>query len=452
MTPELHNNPTTHHQRSTIEQCLLAVGIAFSLSVLYTWGTRLVMVVARAALSQFRHRLGHLPFRRSDNGDYGSLGVSEGIYGLEHLALNWTWEGGLKSMWMNMGYWKDTASFPQASENLLVYLLQCAGIIDMDSPRKRSINFLDLGFGCGDQTLYITNRLTPNITVKSYIGITLSKVQYEFAKRRVLEGWGLMDILLGRPESQKIAETKPAATPLPLDDNHTKQNIRLYNTDASNPNTWPSSLHLSLLPLSSPPTLPLSLLHAPQKSPPAIEHSSSSTYSLVPSEADIPDEHWTLALDSLYHFRPSRVPILRYTHDKLHSNLLAFDLFRPSTPKISPIRYLFLRAFCVIASIPYHNLLTKEQYIEMLVENVGYHKEDILIQDISEFVFPGLSRFISQRTMEMERLGIKWKYWSGFKAVAWAVQIGLFHGGVVVARWRAGEAVDKGYSQLQASN
>ena len=34
----------------------------------------------------------------------GSIG--EGIYGLEHAALNWTWENGLKSMWMNMGYWK----------------------------------------------------------------------------------------------------------------------------------------------------------------------------------------------------------------------------------------------------------------------------------------------------------------------------------------------------------
>ena len=85
----------------------------------------------------------------------------------------------------------------------------------------------------------------------------------------------------------------------------------------------------------------------------------------------------------------------------------------------------------------------------MLVEEIGYHKEDILIQDISEFVFPGLVRFISQRTKEMERTGIKWKRWSGFKAVAWAVRTGLFCGGVVVARWRAEEAVDEGYSQLR---
>ena len=237
--PDLRNSLTTnyHHQRSAVEQCLLAVGIAFTLSVLCTWGARLVLLVVRAVRSQFRRRLGCLPFGCDENGDGGGLGGSQEIYGLEHLALNWTWEGGLKSMWMNMGYWKDTTSFPQASENLLVYLLQCAGIIDMDSQKKQSINFLDLGFGCGDQTLYITNQLPPNVTVKSYIGITLSKVQYDLAKKRVLEGQDLMDILLARPGGLKTAEGMPVTKPLPLESNCTKQkpNICLYNTDASDP-------------------------------------------------------------------------------------------------------------------------------------------------------------------------------------------------------------------------
>ena len=408
-----------------------------------------MLLIVRVARSQFRHRWSCLAFGRGENSDDdGGLGGSKGIYGLEHVALNWTWEDGLKSMWMNMGYWKDTTSFPQASENLLVHLLECAGIIDMDSQQKRSINFLDLGFGCGDQTLYITNRLPPNITVKSYIGITLSGVQYDLAKKRVLERQCLMDILLGRPGNLETAKTMPVPKLLPLETNCTKQktNIRLFNTDASNPYVWPPSLHLALLPPPSPPTSPLSPRQGLQKLPSTIEHSPSA-----PGEADIPDEHWTLALDSLYHFRPSRVPVLHYTHDILQSNLLAFDLLRPSPAGVSPLRYLFLRAFCVIASVPYKNLLTKEEYIEMLVEKVGYHREDILIQDISEFVFPGLFKYISQRTKEMEKIGIRWKHWSGFKAVGWAVQAGLFRGGVVVARWRAVEAVGGGYSQPRVS-
>lgn len=78
----------------------------------------------------------------------------------------------------------------------------------------------------------------------------------------------------------------------------------------------------------------------------------------------------------------------------------------------------------------------------MLVEKVGYHKKDVLVQDISEFVFPGLSSCILQRSQEMDKLGIKWKRWFGFKIVAWVVRTGLFRGGVVVARWRPlGEGV-----------
>ncbi|KAF8455228.1 hypothetical protein BGX38DRAFT_1267495 [Terfezia claveryi] len=354
------------------------------------------------------------------------------LYGLEHMALNWTWEGGLKTMWMNMGYWKDTDSFPKASENLLKYLLKKAGIIEPPGKvtRDRSISILDLGFGCGDQTLYLTSQLPQNIYVTSYVGITLSKVQYSFAKKRVLDRLEVTEILLNPSQGTRgqqnlegglnIENAKLMPFSLPNCGIRRKGNISLYTADASNPASWPSSFHLSLLLTLSPSTSPYS-------QPP----------SQKPSPA-VPHEHWTLGLDSLYHFRPSRVPVLKYTHDKLQSNLLAFDLLRPSSGT-SVTQSLFLRAVCIAASIPYHNLLTKEEYIQMLVTKVGYHEEEIIIEDISDFVFPGLAGFISRRTKEMEKIGMRWKRWAGFKVVAWVLQKGLLRGGVVLARWREAE-------------
>jgi len=341
---------------------------------------------------------------------------------------------------------QDTDSFPQASENLLKYLLKKAGIIAPpgEIAKGRSISILDLGFGCGDQTLYLTSQLPQYVDVISYVGITLSKVQYTFAKKRVLDGLDVVDILLDRPQSITCRQPNLDRglnienTPFSLANSgqRRKGNISLYAADASNPASWSSSLHLSLLPALSPPTSPFSQPPT-QKPSPAVPHFGK------PLGLDIRDlayEHWTLALDSLYHFRPSRVPILKYTHDKLQSNLLIFDLLRQSSG-ISVTQSLFLRAFCIAASIPYHNLLTKEEYIHMLITRVGYHKEEIVIEDISDFVFPGLAGFISRRSKEMEKSGVRWRRWAGFKVVGWVVQTGLLRGGVVVARWRKTETV-----------
>lgn len=290
------------------------------------------------------------------------------------------------------------------------------------------------------------------MNVTSYVGITLSKLQYVFARKRVLEGQHVVDILLDQPKDTgrdhdsdsglNIANTKPM--PFTFLDNgpkmRSKANVSLYNADASNPSTWPSSLHLSLLPPISPPTSPCSQPPSQSSSPAMQENPMRENFSLVHSgsfinaEADGATEHWTIGLDSLYHFRPSREPILKYAHDKLHSNLLAFDLFRPNQASIT--QSVFLRAFCLMASIPYHNLVTQEEYFCMLVEKIGYQKENVMIEDISEFVFPGLSDFVSRRTKEMEKMGVKWKRWAGFKVVAWVIQTGLLRGGVVVARWK----------------
>ncbi|KAI5803568.1 hypothetical protein DFH27DRAFT_513596 [Peziza echinospora] len=356
-------------------------------------------------------------FGESKNVNVGA--EQDGLYGLEHVALNWSWEKGLGTMWMNMGYWKNTDSFPEACENLLVYCLEHAGLLPPNrnssfnavdeslknegTPQPKNIDILDLGFGCGDQTLLLTRSLktlAPHITVNKYIGITLSPQQCEFARKRVLE------------------ERDVKSPPTTLGRSVTGPKILLFNEDASQPRSWPAT----------PPSHSQPFLTPPNNKP--------TTHT--------PHEHWTIALDSLYHFRPSRLPILKFAHNSMNSNLVAFDFFRPSSPGpsssflASSIASLPLRTFCLLTSTPYTNLLTQEEYISMLVNDVGYAKEDIAIHDISEYVFPGLARFIGTRTGEMERMGMRWKGWAGFKFVGWVVGRGWFCGGVVVARWRQG--------------
>ena len=72
----------------------------------------------------------------------------------------------------------------------------------------------------------------------------------------------------------------------------------------------------------------------------------------------------------------------------------------------------------------------------MLVTHVGYNREDITVEDISDYVFPGLSGFVKTRGRENRLMGVSWKWWGGFRAVGWVVGRGILRGGVVVARWR----------------
>ena len=54
----------------------------------------------------------------------------------------------------------------------------------------------------------------------------------------------------------------------------------------------------------------------------------------------------------------------------------------------------FLRIICYFASVPFVNIITISSYISQL-ESIGY--ENILVEDISDSVFPGFLRFLERR-------------------------------------------------------
>lgn len=78
-----------------------------------------------------------------------------------------------------MGYWKNTSSFPKACHALPTLLLENSGLLSGNT--KSKVHIIDLGFGCGDQTLAILQAL-PAVR---YSGITNNPMQLAFSKYRM---------------------------------------------------------------------------------------------------------------------------------------------------------------------------------------------------------------------------------------------------------------------------
>ncbi|KAL1956525.1 hypothetical protein VTO42DRAFT_7088 [Malbranchea cinnamomea] len=333
-------------------------------------------------------------------------GSSSSLYGLDHAILNIP---SLipQTMWMNMGYWKNASHLPQACEALVEKILQNAGLAtstqessgqDIGTPsqgKKRRV-LLDLGFGCGEQTLYLMRRKEEGDDgeenaplFERYVGITLDKTQYAFAKVRI-----------------DAAKGKNA---------HTTARTDIFCADAAKPSSWPLELQEAV--------------------------DSAFRTSQDGEAADRETERYVLALDTLYHFRPSRREIFRYSHSALRANFLAFDIFLAPPPASRTLKSildsLFLRLLTPALSAPFSNFVTQEAYKAQL-KAAGYAEEDITIDDITDDVFPGLATFLETRQRDLTALGLsgfsKWRI-SGW-LFRWLAAGDVLRAGVVVARWR----------------
>lgn len=91
--------------------------------------------------------------------------------------------------------------------------------------------------------------------------------------------------------------------------------IHLFCADAAKPGYWSDDIQRALQPPSS----------SPQK----------GNKNELPSQNQ-KEETYLLALDTLYHFRPSRTPLLTHAATTLHATLLAFDLLLASTTTPPP--------------------------------------------------------------------------------------------------------------------
>ncbi|KAL4767674.1 hypothetical protein BDW60DRAFT_146129 [Aspergillus nidulans var. acristatus] len=350
------------------------------------------------------------------------------VYGLDHAVLNLPVPP--PSMWMNLGYWKDTTDFPTACAALLDQVLITASLLDENGdanpqPPEKKIRLLDVGIGCGDQSVRILGykrgtgpgmhrceaetadqdgagdakgAMSPKKPLfDSYVGITSIPVQAQFAKQRV-----------ERLEKENSRALSSSSTPSPSKKGEgeglTPSNrAQVFCADAANPSSWSPELKASL----------------------------------PPAPAQQIEENWLLALDTLYHFSPSRLPLLKYAHSTLHASLMAFDLLLP-TPKPSLWTRLILRILCVLTGTPYTNFLTEDEYSALLVE-AGYDLSDISFRDISGDVFGGIAGYINSREEVLKGYGLGGskgmrKFAGAGKIFGWWARTGVVKGVIISAR------------------
>lgn len=269
---------------------------------------------------------------------------------------------------------------------------------------------LDVGCGCGDQSLYLM-RLKKNESpvaeasgtsldpdpgpairhrpgsdaqqkqshrLDSYIGITLEPAQARFAQQRVRAE-------LHSPETP----SSPGPT------------AEIFCADAANPRSWCAPLQASISDMAA-----------------SAQNPSAAT--------------WLLALDTMYHFRPSRLPIIRFARDTLHASLMAFDLILANG--VSWRERLLLRFVCWVTGSPFSNFVSQSEYIDLLVA-AGYDRSRVEIRDVSSHVFRGLADFLGRRVEEARPFGIKMGKFRAARVVFdWWARSGIVRGVVVVAR------------------
>jgi hypothetical protein len=315
----------------------------------------------------------------------------ESMYGLEHGKLHLQVP---TPMWMNMGYWRHdsgTQTLAEACKDLLKMVLREAGFERGDGRAgpaegtRRKKMLIDVGFGCGEQTMYLMSDapLRPSDrewwderehceTFDHYIGITNNAAQHRYASKRVEE-------LLSRNKGSKTAS-----------------NISLFCADAAKPASWDDR----------------------------IKQSIDQTFEGNP-------ERWIMALDTAYHFSPTRWALVKYAYD-IQASFMAFDLCLSPTATFT--QKLILRILTTLMRAPWTNFVTPEEYQQKLV-TLGYSASAIKVVDVSEHVFGPLAQYLEEQDARLKTMGLGIGAFGVAKTMfRWWGRSGVVRGVIVVAR------------------
>ncbi|OAA51819.1 hypothetical protein NOR_00412 [Metarhizium rileyi] len=311
---------------------------------------------------------------------------TSGVYSLGHWKLNLRTP--FQSMWMNLGFWKTDEGkpiehFDEATRALLEQILTAAGLRapDGSSQRMDSVALLDLGFGCGDQTIALAELIHAEKRAGfRYVGLTLDDAQLRTAQRRV--------------DRTLASENGRGAT------GFSRDSFTLFRANAAKPETWSRVIRSSVNSLAD----------------------------------EVFTERWLMALDCLYHFSPSRRPIFKLAAKALDAQVMAFDLILDE--KASRWKTLLVRLVGLVMGCPLYTFLTEAQYRDQLVE-CGYDAERIEIRDISDHVFAGVSGYLKRQEAALSQYGISL---GGFKLAGrlfeWFDETRVVKAAIVVGRTR----------------
>ncbi|KAI9923985.1 hypothetical protein MW887_007443 [Aspergillus wentii] len=357
------------------------------------------------------------------------------VYGLDHAILNIELP---TRMWMNLGYWKHESALPQACKALLDQVLITAGLLDENGrpipphAKKTTTNIVDVGFGCGDQSLYLTQlSYSPSgeshdgdtdsrsgsgshrPLFSSYVGITITESQAEFARQRMAPSMHGKHHLGNDERSTPTPTPPPSMTSSASTGGLVTPNIHLFCADAAKPATWSAEVK-----------------HAIRNE--AGGGRTTSRSSATTTTTSTKRNTYLLALDTLYHFRPSRKPLVEYACSHLQASIMAFDLVLADDASVWS--KLLMRVICWVSGTPFSNFLTWGEYEEMLV-GAGYEQESITARDLSEHVFSGIERYIRRQDEMLRPFGMGvGKFKGAGKVFGWWARSGVVRGMVIVAK------------------
>ncbi|KAF4967431.1 hypothetical protein FSARC_5004 [Fusarium sarcochroum] len=309
------------------------------------------------------------------------------IYGLGHWKLNIASHP--PSMWMNVGYWKTPQGepiekFPEACSALLEQCVRAAGLLEHDlvtSGPRGSLAILDLGFGCGDQTWQLA-KLAHAQGWKNfrYVGLTLNEAQVQTSRRKIYREIAEAGRDMGGIEAETFS---------------------LFRANAAKPETWSAQV-------------------------------AEAVYSLADEKYT---ERWLLALDCLYHFSPSRRPVLKHAAKELDAQFMAFDLLLNESASAMDIWRA--RLIGKMMGCPLNTFLSETEYRDQLVE-CGYDRKEITIKEITDDVFSGLVKFLDRQDQLLTEYGVSM---GGFKLAGrlfnWFDKSRVVRAVVVVARTKS---------------
>lgn len=278
---------------------------------------------------------------------------------------------------------KPVEHFDEACEGLLREVLSTAGLLtselsgeERENP-SRPVSVLDLGFGCGDQTLAVARLIQPSSWRDfRYVGLTLDESQLQLS---------IVTLHRHIASSDNVNSMDQAS-------------FGLFRANAAKPDSWSPTIRDAVKGLN---------------------------------EAHF-KEKWLLALDCLYHFTPSRKPVFQLAAQKLDANVMAFDLIL--NDQASWKNTFLVRIVGLMMNCPFSTFMTEEQYKKQLVD-CGYDREQIILRDISNDVFAGVASFLQRQEHALSQYGISI---GGFKLAgrlfAWFDRTRVVKATVVVGR------------------
>ncbi|KAJ0143664.1 hypothetical protein CTA2_1245, partial [Colletotrichum tanaceti] len=272
---------------------------------------------------------------------------------------------------------QPTQDFEQACRALLHEVLAEAGLLRPDSSSSR-LALLDLGIGCGDQSLELA-RLARQSGCDDYryVGLTLNPSQFQMALRQPFH------------EFRAPGHADAASS-----------TIRVFRADAARPDAWDADIKSAV---------------------------ASLTAGRPRDQA-----RWVLALDSIYHFFPSRRPVLRYAARELDASFAAFDLLLSDAA--SPRQRLLIGLVGLAMGCPVGAFVTEAGYKTQLVE-AGYDGRQVVFRDVTDHVYSGLVAHIQRQAAALRPLGISVaKFKVAAKLFGWFARSKTLRATIVVAR------------------